>query len=42
MEIKELSKQIIEFRDQRNWEQFHRIKDLILGLDIVMTLINYF
>lgn len=37
MEIKELSKQIIEFRDQRNWEQFHQIKDLMLGLDIEVS-----
>jgi uncharacterized protein YpbB len=34
MEIKDLSEQIIKFRDQRNWEQFHQIKDLLLGLDI--------
>lgn len=34
MDIKELSNQIAEFRDQRNWEQFHQIKDLLLGLDI--------
>jgi NTP pyrophosphatase (non-canonical NTP hydrolase) len=37
MEIKELSKKIIEFRDQRNWEQFHQIKDLLLGLDIEVS-----
>jgi len=37
MEIKELSKQIIEFRDQRNWEQFHKLKDLLLGLDIEVS-----
>jgi len=37
MEIKDLSKQIIEFREQRDWEQFHKIKDLLLGLDIEVS-----
>lgn len=37
MEIKELLKKIIEFREQRNWEQFHKIKDLLLGLDIEVS-----
>jgi len=37
MEIKDLSNQIIEFREQRNWEQFHKIKDLVLGLDIEVS-----
>ncbi|MBW2938106.1 nucleotide pyrophosphohydrolase [Aureisphaera sp. CAU 1614] len=30
-EIKEL---IIQFREERDWKQFHRIKDLLLGLNI--------
>lgn len=34
MKIKELIDQIIEFRDKRNWKQFHTIKDLCLGLGI--------
>lgn len=25
---------IIEFRDRRNWKQFHKIKDLLVGLNI--------
>lgn len=37
MEIKELSKRIIEFRDQRDWKQFHQVKDLLLGLDIEVS-----
>lgn len=37
MDITEISKQIIEFREQRNWEQFHKIKDLLLGLDIEVS-----
>lgn len=37
MEIKDLSKQIIEFREIRDWEQFHKIKDLLLGLDIEVS-----
>lgn len=34
MNIKELQDKIIEFRDDRNWEQFHSLKDLLLGLNI--------
>ena len=34
MEIKDLQQQIIKFRDDRNWEQFHSLKDLMLGLNI--------
>jgi len=34
MEIKELNKQIIKFRNDRNWKQFHTLKDLLLGLQI--------
>ena len=30
-EIKEL---IIQFREERDWKQFHRIKDLLIGLNI--------
>ena len=37
MEIKDLSKQIIAFREKRDWEQFHKIKDLLLGLDIEVS-----
>jgi|GEM_PF-1352540 len=34
MNIKELEHQIIKFRDDRNWKQFHTLKDLLLGLNI--------
>ncbi len=34
MDIKELNKKIIKFRDDRNWKQFHTLKDLLLGLQI--------
>jgi len=34
MELKKLQNEIIDFRDKRNWKQFHKIKDLLLGLDI--------
>jgi NTP pyrophosphatase (non-canonical NTP hydrolase) len=28
VKIEELQKEIIDFRDNRNWEQFHKIKDI--------------
>lgn len=34
MEINELENIIIQFRNNRNWEQFHTLKDLLLGLNI--------
>jgi NTP pyrophosphatase (non-canonical NTP hydrolase) len=34
MDFKELEQKVIAFRDERNWEQFHQIKDLLLGLNI--------
>lgn len=34
MDLKDLQKEIIKFRDDRNWEQFHSLKDLLLGLNI--------
>ncbi|MHB8135051.1 MAG: nucleotide pyrophosphohydrolase [Anaerolineaceae bacterium] len=37
MEIQDISKLIIDFRDKRNWEQFHQVKDLLLGLDIEVS-----
>lgn len=33
-EIAELTKQIVKFRDDRNWEQFHTGKDLAICLDV--------
>jgi NTP pyrophosphatase (non-canonical NTP hydrolase) len=32
--FEEIAKRVIEFRDERNWGQFHQIKDLLLGLNI--------
>jgi len=34
MNFKEIEQKVIEFRDDRNWKQFHQIKDLLLGLNI--------
>lgn len=34
MDFKEIEQKIIAFRDERNWKQFHHIKDLLLGLNI--------
>ncbi len=33
-EIQKLTKEIIAFRDARNWEQFHNPKDLAMALSI--------
>ena len=35
-----LIRQIIEFRDKRNWAQFHNPKDLALGLSIEAAELN--
>ncbi|KAF2512469.1 nucleotide pyrophosphohydrolase [Flavobacterium arcticum] len=32
--MKKLIESIIKFRDDRNWNQFHNVKDLLLGLNI--------
>lgn len=34
MDFKEIEEKVIQFRNERNWEQFHQIKDLLLGLNI--------
>ncbi len=34
IQFEALEKEIIAFRDARNWKQFHRLKDLLLGLNI--------
>lgn len=34
MNIQDLEQEIIAFRDARNWQQFHSLKDLLLGLNI--------
>jgi NTP pyrophosphatase (non-canonical NTP hydrolase) len=37
MKMSELEKEIIAFRDERNWKQFHTVKDLLLGLNIEVS-----
>ncbi len=32
--LSELTQQLIEFRDARDWRQFHSLKDLILSLSL--------
>ncbi len=39
-DINVLIRQIIEFRDKRNWAQFHNPKDLALGLSIEAAELN--
>jgi len=34
MQICDLKEKIISFRNERNWEQFHSLKELLLGLNI--------
>ena len=34
MDFKEAEQKVLAFRDERNWQQFHQIKDLLLGLNI--------
>ena len=36
-EINDLQKAVIQFRENRDWKQFHKIKDLILGLNIEVS-----
>ena len=33
-EIENIIQEIIKFRDKRDWEQFHNLKDLAIGLNI--------
>jgi NTP pyrophosphatase (non-canonical NTP hydrolase) len=37
---KELQKVLVEFRDEREWEQFHNPKDLALALSIEAAELN--
>ena len=39
-EIEELTDLLIQFRDARNWEQFHNSKDLALALSIEAAELN--
>jgi len=36
-EIKEITDKILEFRDSRDWEKFHEIKNLLLGINIEVS-----
>lgn len=38
--IEELTKEIVKFRDERDWEQFHNPKDLSLALSIEAAELN--
>jgi len=40
IEIEEITDQLIKFRDERNWEQFHNSKDLALALSIEAAELN--
>lgn len=33
-DLKSLTKRLIQFRDERNWAQFHSLKDLIISLNL--------
>ena len=33
-DTQEIIKELVDFRDQRNWSQFHNVKDLSLALSI--------
>ena len=33
-DLNSLTKRLIEFRDERNWQQFHSLKDLIISLNL--------
>ena len=37
MNFEEIKQRVIEFRNERNWKQFHQIKDLLLGLNIEVS-----
>lgn len=37
MNFGEVVQKVIEFRNERNWGQFHQIKDLLLGLNIEVS-----
>ncbi|OQX82341.1 MAG: nucleotide pyrophosphohydrolase [Bacteroidetes bacterium 4484_276] len=39
-DIKTLTKALVDFRDERNWEQFHNPKDLALALSIEAAELN--
>ncbi|GAA0190655.1 nucleotide pyrophosphohydrolase [Fulvivirga kasyanovii] len=37
IDFEHIREQIIKFREDRNWKQFHTIKDLLLGLNIELA-----
>lgn len=37
MNFSDIEEKVIQFRNDRNWEQFHQIKDLLLGLNIEVS-----
>jgi NTP pyrophosphatase (non-canonical NTP hydrolase) len=37
MNFVEIEQKVMSFRNDRNWEQFHQIKDLLLGLNIEVS-----
>jgi len=37
MNYAEIEQKVIQFRNDRNWKQFHQIKDLLLGLNIEVS-----
>ncbi len=37
MTFQKIEQKVIKFRNDRNWEQFHQIKDLLLGLNIEVS-----
>jgi len=37
MQSKELIDKVVAFREERNWKQFHSIKDLCLGIGIEVS-----
>jgi NTP pyrophosphatase (non-canonical NTP hydrolase) len=39
-DVDQLIRKILEFRDKRNWAQFHNPKDLALGLSIEAAELN--
>ncbi len=34
IDLESLTKRLIQFRDDRNWKQFHSLKDLIISLNL--------
>lgn len=32
--IEDLTEMVVEFRDERNWEQFHTVKNLVISLNL--------